>query len=619
MTEPFKASAEASTWPRAAVGWLALLMLWHALPYAWATVTLDTARDLHAARQIAAGEWLGRGPIFNGLFNLGPIWFYLLAPIWAITKSAAWTLLWAGLLASLKFPLAYRMGRAVEGHELGLMFALVLAMPSWSALGAVFPTHTAMVECAVLAQLLLMWRLSHGAPSRYWLALGLAAGLALHAHPSAVFVLILLPLVLWQRFRRFSFWRECAGLLGAIVLGLLPLLPMLWVEAREGWPSAQRTTAFAAESGSSFAIFQVFKLLRGTLWFGPIDALSMATNFSWVRGLLWIPLLLLIAGLVARLRGLTSSTTPAPTRIGSVVLVLMTIIVIALMLVAARSYAPYYMVLVLLPLAAAVAAWILRALPAQYLLRWLLLIPVLAGSWVLIGSADRGLASINVARLSNVRSDETNRIEAALLSAWELDALRRNLCDHPGPLVLHGYLAALFDGALMAEQAANCAAGASLQFSGSAAANAQHWLGLPPLMAQQLGISSGSHWRDTIKQQVQPLWPLQPLSPADPLHYPHHAASGALLADQIWRVRSESANVLITTDLLFPYRVNRVEHVLANGQPARRIAEMNITQVWLCSDCADGAIDWEVQGRSNDAQTLDIVAISTAPSRLPAE
>ena len=50
-------------------------------------------------------------------------------------------------------------------------------------------------------------------------------------------------------------------------------------------------------------------------------------------------------------------------------------------------------------------------------------------------------------------------------------------------------------------------------------------------------------------------------------------------------------------------------HQVNNGRPAHKIAEMNITQVWVCQHCERDEIDWEVRALSNDPDVLDIVAV----------
>jgi uncharacterized membrane protein YbaN (DUF454 family) len=587
-----------------AVSVIALLMLSHALPYAWATVTLDTARDLAAAHRIVDGEVLLRGPQFNGLFHLGPIWFYLLAPVLALTKSQAWTLLWVGFLAALKFPLAYRIGRSIRDTALGLCLAGLMALPGWSSLGSMFPTHTVMVEAAVLLQLLLMFRLSIGADSNYWAWLGLAGGLALHAHPSAAFVLLLIPVVLWTRRRTFQPTEMIPMLLGALLFAL-PLLPMVLAEWREGWPAFEPTLAFAKQNGTPYALSTALNIAYGTFVEGPKVAFGLVEASAWTRCALISMGVLAVVGLLGNLRrgGHRDRVLLA--------LTLLMPIALSLLLAGLRDYTPFYMGLVLIPFGCMAIAMGMSRL--QLVRAWILVLVTLAvlGSAILIAIAEVGRATVNVARTFNVANATPKIVDAALLPAWQLDALGREFCSTKREQVLHGYLAVLYDASLALGPELKCGKRSGVAFSGPGASASEHWLGLPPDLALRLGIQQERTWNDTPKIGVQALWPEKPLEPADRLHYPHHRGSDKPAFAHQWRVSSAAASVLVTTDLLYPYRVNRVEAVFADQRPARQLASANVTQVWDCDHCSGATIQWEVRGTSNDPDVLDIVAIAT--------
>jgi uncharacterized protein len=583
-----------------AFGVIALIMLSHALPYAWATVTLDTARDLAAAQRIITDEAVLRGPVFNGLFHLGPIWFYLLAPVLALTKSQALSLFWAGLLAASKFPIAYTLGRSIRDADLGLCLAVLMALPGWASMGSVFPTHTVMVEATVLLQLLLMLRLAQGAKRSNWAWLGLAAGLALHAHPSAVFVLMFLPAVFWAR-RRILSWREWLHMLLGVVLFALPLLPMLVAEYREAWPALAPTLAFARDGGGDAGGFAA--ILSGTFIAGPAVALGMIDTAAWSMGASVLIAALASAGFLGNV------SEHARTERWFLASALIALILLSLILAIARHYTPFYMTLVLIPFGCIAIAIGMRCLPKPRV--WILAALALSiwGNAMTILVAESGHAHINVARLSNVQNRIPKLVDAALLPAWQLDALGQMFCDSPDHIVLHGYLSLLYDASLALGPDLRCRKANATAFSGKGSAASTHWLGLPPSLATTLGLQQGQSWSDTPKQDVQPLWPRRALQPADRLHYPHHRASGEAGIEHRWNVRSRPGSILITTDLLYPYRVNHVAAVFADLQPARLLATTNLTQVWICDHCSGSSIAWEVRGTSNDPDVLDIVAI----------
>jgi len=585
------------------IGVIALLMLSHALPYYWATVTLDTARDLVAALQIGRGEAIARGPILNGLFHLGPVWFYLLAPVLAITKSQALTLLWVGLLASLKFPLAYLLGTRLRDQSLGLTWAVLLALPSWSSMGTIFPTHTVMVEAAVLLQMHLMLKLAQHQSVWNWAWLGLAVGLALHAHPTAVLALVALPAVLWARR---SHWRasEIAPMLTGVILFAAPLIPMLLAEGTQGWSALQPTLDYAQADDRHFSISAAMSILSGTFLVGPSVALELMGRGALVEVVIGSIASFVLLALIGILR-------PSATLERRIFLPGLAALVLVCMLLAwLRDYTPFYMSLVLLPFAAGLLALGLSSLPAPRVLAALAIVPALAGGAILVASANAGHAQINVARLANVQNAKTVRtVDAALLPAWQLDRIGRELCNADNAVVLHGYLAVLYDSALDVAGELRCPDHAPAALAGPGTAGAQHWLGLPPALEVQFGLQRAGRWTQTPRQGVQALWPPTSIEAGDPTHYPHHQASAKVASPQTWRVTSKTGRALITTDMLYPYRVNRVDRVIANGGLARKLAQVNITAVWVCDSCMGPEIQWEVQGTGNDPSVLDIVSV----------
>ena len=585
------------------IGVIALLMLSHALPYYWATVTLDTARDLTAALQIGRGEAIARGPILNGLFHLGPIWFYVLAPVLVITKSQALTLLWIGLLAALKFPLAYLLGTRLRDRSLGLTWAVLLALPSWSSIGAIFPTHTAMVEAAVLLQMHLMLKLAHEESIWNWAWLGLAVGLALHAHPTAILVLVALPAVFWARRLHWDA-TEVAPMLIGVILFAVPLIPILIAEGTQGWPALQPTLDYVHGDDRQFGSFAALSILSGTFLVGPIVVLELMGRGPFVEVALGLTAAFVLLALIGMLR------RGAAFERRMFLLGLAALVLVSILLAWLRDYTPFYMTLVLLPLGAGLLALGVSSLPAPRVWVALATMPALAGSAILIASANAGHAEIDVARLANVQNATTVRVvDAALLPAWQLDGIGRELCKASTPVVLHGYLAVLYDSALAVGPKLHCPDRAPVTLAGPGSADAQHWLGLPPALEVQFGLQRYGRWTQTPRTGVQALWPPKSLKAADPTHYPHHRASAELASPQTWRITSQIGRALITTDMLYPYRVNRVDRVLANDVPARKLAQANITAVWVCDSCSGPEIQWEVQGTGNDPSVLDIVSV----------
>jgi hypothetical protein len=152
----------------------------------------DTVRDIVAALDIADGSrWPLTGPGLAFSAHLGPAWFYLLAPVAALSSSWLGIAVFVAALSGLKFPLAFRFGNAIAGRRFGALFALALLLPGWQHLQAMLPTHTSLVETTILACLLSL-RAYVLVPTVFRASLvGLTFALALHAHPTALALLAL--------------------------------------------------------------------------------------------------------------------------------------------------------------------------------------------------------------------------------------------------------------------------------------------------------------------------------------------------------------------------------------------------------------------------------------------
>lgn len=576
---------------------LLLLMATHAALYAFASVSLDTARDLFEASRIVQGEWLLRGPSINNQVYLGPAWFYLIAPVLWLSHSQAISLCWIGLLASIKFPLAYRLGCLMRDRNTGLWLAMALALPGFSGIGALFPTHTVMVEAAVLAQLILLWQLAQSGHRGYWLCFGLLSGLALHAHPTTVLMAVLVPLVLIRR-RSLLCLSEFFCLLAGLLLVALPLLPALV----SGIEFDSKTTATAG-SASILALPQsTWSILVGVLVTGPSTQLATIDQAAWlgVGRVAFATMWLCALGGVIRVW--RSDAKPVW------LIALITTSVIAMLVALARSYTPFYMTLLLNPLIAAVLILPLQHSRVRVAGQWLLGLLVAGSLATQIQVHRQARAHLNTAGMANVTDRNAQFVDADLMSALELDQLARSICASERPVVLHGLLALYADTALDIGPALRCPDRAPAQLVGQRS-HADHWLGLPPQVARQLGLQTGTRWRHTPKHDVQVLWPRASLPRADSSRYPHHDIINATPWSHSWHVRSAARSVLIATDVLNPYRHNSVNSVLANGKPARLVARHHVSSIWACDHCGDDAIDWTLSGSSNSPQSLDLVAM----------
>src|SRR4029450_13838835 len=98
-----------SSWPIGLA--LAAIVTLYLLPFPFSVMNFDLARDVAIASAIARGEaWPLEGPIFAGAIHAGPWWYYLFAIPFALGPSVLLAVLWVGVLAALKIPLAYMIG-----------------------------------------------------------------------------------------------------------------------------------------------------------------------------------------------------------------------------------------------------------------------------------------------------------------------------------------------------------------------------------------------------------------------------------------------------------------------------------------------------------------------------
>src|SRR5690554_2796052 len=110
-----------------AIGWLVLL---GCLILINSSAVVDTARDVYNAWQIAIGsDFPLEGPQVGGVFHGGPVWFYVLSIPLLVSSSWVVMSLWVGLLASMKYVLAYACGARLVDRKFGLMWACLLAFP----------------------------------------------------------------------------------------------------------------------------------------------------------------------------------------------------------------------------------------------------------------------------------------------------------------------------------------------------------------------------------------------------------------------------------------------------------------------------------------------------------
>lgn len=425
------------------------LMVLYATAYAYSTVLTDTARDVGTAWRIAHGEEHPLyGPYIGARWRLGPAWYYLLAPLVGLARSMTVVSIGVGLLASLKFPLAYLAGLRIAGRACALAWVALLALPGVVSVEQALYSHFNLAAAAVLGTLLAALAAAERPGALRWAVLGASFSLALHAHPTAIVVAPLLP---WAWWHARASMRAATVAIGLTAGGLLPLVPMLVEEARGGFGQLGATAAFVGSGGFGERLARSPALL---LAFAR-NAMLMAEGFLAPLGaagaaVVWGTVLALALGVAMALFLPAHVSLRARRALAAYVLV-------ALAGVSAlRHPASVYFFYALLPLGCGVAAAGWAAL-CELLDERRRALPALALAAFAVLSALGFLAARSQAwnegwqRLPGVVFGHVGaRADAAaspadLLPAFALDALGRAACEARDGLSLHGDAATLFE------------------------------------------------------------------------------------------------------------------------------------------------------------------------------
>jgi hypothetical protein len=592
-------------WP-----WLALLMLVHVLAYPWSTVIVDSARDLYWATQIAdGGEWPLRGPVIYYLGNLSPLWYFVLAPVVAATHSQTAVAVFIGLLAALKFPLAFVLGRELGGRRLGLVFAALLALPSWSIVQLMVATHTNLVETLVLLFGLCLTRWVKFDDGRWLAASGLVFGLALNAHPTTA-LLALPAAALWltQARARRPMWASLA--LGTL-LALLPFVPVLIAEWREGWPLITKLGTYAGERTGTLSLERYLGTLDGAV-LGGIRMVAEHWVGSAARWPLWIGFGAVTA---LGLLGLPFAVHDARRRV--LVLVLLPLVLaIPAMLAASRPGVVAYMLfhwqaLFALLLAFGVARWLHGRNGARraHGIAALALLLSASTSLALIGRAEQGLIRMPITELGLLERHDLPVEGVALLPVYRADRLGAALCGADKPQVFHADLALLVESMLIRSARWRCAAPPVRVIGGADEREADHWIGLPPRVMQELGIDATARlggWPLARAQRVVAPAASQAI-PEGTLYPPRTVASAE--REVSLRFTTAGGARLIVANPITHVAVLRELRAEADGKPITGTALTNVSTLLSCQTCGDRDTEWLIRYRSNAPELTEVLVL----------
>lgn len=580
---------------------LVFLSLVTVVPFAFGPLHLDGVRDLEAAWNITRGIRLPlAGPIINDSVHLGPVWFYILAIPLAISHSLTFTLLFAGVLAALKFWLAEALGRQTMGARFGLLFAVALALPGWSLLAPIVFTHTALIETAMLATAYCLLRLAQGRSPRWWAAYGMLQALALHTHPATVLLLVLVPLVGWMRFGRVGCGTAAdlrwLGL--GLLAGLLAFLPAVLYEAEHHWQGFEQVGRFVSGHTPFTAMLATPTLWYGIALRGPDVLFSYLASTTAGELARWLWIVLMAAALV----GCIGAAQLASKR--RILVATAAVTCVSLLLLAAlRAQTPYYMAQAWIPFWSALIAlgWWAPGRKAAG--------PVIAGVAALctIGSvsviqrAEQGLIQLPVLSVSNVRQ-ASPVFGLPVIPAWRLEYLGRDLCTNPVPTVLHGPLAQGYDNMLGLPGRMVCGDTPWVTVGGGAAeTDAVHLLGLTPAQLQNLGLQDAG-WLETFSLKPNRIVAASGTSVlADGKAYPFRTRQTSPPPLLTYSFETAGSERVVFSTLFGPYEESKVVTISANGHQPRQLLQDSVSSVWHCGDCDPGPVHWRLEVRSRSA------------------
>lgn len=467
---------------------VALLYLLAVAAYPQAALIIDSGRDLAWGLSIARGDALPLyGPGLNGVWQLGPAWYYLLALLLGLSSSTGTTALLLGMLAAAKIPLMYRVGRELKGPAAGLACAAAIALPGWSSLGSLVVSHTMLVETLVLATLWSALLALRRDRIGFALFATVLAALSLHAHPTAA---VALPAAAWGVWH--TLWRpgRRVWLVLAAAMFALPFLPAIVAEMRSGWPQLHATSDYLGAADYLARLRRLPRVMLGS----SVGQLQLVHQFLLPRSVLGTAAVALMAlsfvaaslGVVRALRNdVTTRVALAMGALGWLLLLLL------------RDITPAWMAFACAPLGALLIGVGWQALwPQRWQWRAAACLALVASSLSLLFLVERlrvargGLQHLPSAALVDIATPPSRDPPVRFwMPAWGHDALARSLCDGSGDASLHGDLAVALNFGQGVAISLHCRATDRVSIGGHAPRNL---VGIPRDLALQLRLQGST-------------------------------------------------------------------------------------------------------------------------------
>lgn len=603
--------------PRAATALVAALMALYVAGYAYSASIQDTSRDVYYAYAIRHGLFFPlEGPILGGALHLGPAWFYALAVPLFFHESWMSAALFAGLLASFKFPLAYACGTRLLDRRFGLLWAACLAAPGWPSFESLIFFNPNPAAAAVLLALFLALRIAERAP-RPWegFAFGLVCALALHIHPTTAPIAVLaLAFVAAARLGGAS----AVPIVASMAAGFaIPFLPWLASQAASGAADSAGIASYVGGQVRAANLLETPMVLLSQVAYGPavvamrIGGLATGAAIG-VAALLAASLALAIAG-YARRPGLEYRATFA----GLAGLLVLFAAWISLL----RPTTPVYFMYALAPLTAGLSAqglwWIARQPAGRVAAAALAAFAVGAGfvTGAHMASVVRHGEGVLTSQVLEVKRWTPGAIYAdTWFPASGRAALGRFLCARPEGVGLHGHLAYIVDRAVGVDALLACRRVDAVRLGGDEA-SLPHWVGMSRVFWSRIDSRGACRLGSLELVEATAIPSGRPglAIPDGRRYYPReHSKSPATPRSLTFEAPADRA--VLVTNVLHGYQpMTRVE-VRAGEAVVRPSASNDLSALYVAPPEATAPVRWMVSLDTALPEGVDVVTFPRHPS-----
>jgi hypothetical protein len=325
-------------------------------------IMMDSSRDMHQAINISTfTSFPLLGPDIGGFAHVGPIWYYFLA-LPFFSGSIAVVSLWVGFFSSLKFVLAFSLGKSILNEKFGILWVCALLLPGWQTFDSLMILHTNLVQTLTLLFLFALVKYHTLKQAKYFIFAALALSLAIHAHPSTLILSLVLPFFIYKERKVLKF----NTLIIAFLIFILPFLPYFYDQFLNGFSDLKRLgnlsefyqmrNHMAGNNNDGLSIFHRFpNFIMSLLYYGPLQIHhTIALNNSFMADLVLFCYLTLIS---ISFIGMFVFMIKSKTNFYIIVRLLLIFILMCLMILSLRSFLPFYMVLVLVPVYTGIIAF----------------------------------------------------------------------------------------------------------------------------------------------------------------------------------------------------------------------------------------------------------------------